>query len=315
MIPGKFIAALCHVALVLLVGFLALCALNFPYHYEQPLSEQELEAARKYYADAYRREPAAQTEAQEQYQTRYEEIAARVAETIGIEKRVAAFVEQYRLRNKKILDVGSGRGHLQDIVDDYTGLDISPSVAPHYRKKFVVGSATAMPFADDSFDAVWSVFVLEHIPNPESALKEIRRVIRDGGLLYLLVAWNCPSWLADGYERRPYADFSLGGKLVKASLPLRSSPAYNIVNIIPARILRSTASVFGPTRLRYRRLTPNYETYWQPDSDAVVSIDSFETLMWFSSRGDRCLNCPGNLLLPLFEMPLIFRINKAGPRL
>jgi hypothetical protein len=32
----------------------------------------------------------------------------------------------------------------------------------------------------------------------------------------------------------------------------------------------------GPTALRYRRLDPNYEQYWMPDSDAVNSIDSHE---------------------------------------
>jgi SAM-dependent methyltransferase len=300
-----------RVAMIAGVVFVAVAALNFPYHYDRPLSEQELAAARKYYAEAYRREPAAQTQAQAQYQTRYEAIAARVSETIGIDKLVSAFVEQYRLQDKKILDVGSGRGHLQDIVSDYTGLDISPAVAPLYRKKFVVGSATAMPFADNAFDAAWSVFVLEHIPNPEHALREMRRVVRDGGLIYLLAAWNCPSWLADGFEIRPFSEFGLGGKLIKASIPLRSLPAYNIANVMPARIVRSVAPSFGPTTLRYRRLTPNYDYYWQPDSDAVVSIDSFETLIWFLSRGDECLNCSSKLLLPLFEKPLVIRINKA----
>jgi SAM-dependent methyltransferase len=309
----KLFRAGMHVTIWGLVIFVALAALNFPYSYDRPLSETELATARNYYADAYRRQ-STPAQAETQYQTRYEEISARVAEAIGIEKRIAAFVESYGLRDKKILDVGSGRGHLQDIVTDYTGLDISPAVAPLYRKKFVLGSATAMPFPENSFDAAWSVFVLEHIPDPEHALREMRRVIRDGGLLYLLAAWNCPSWLADGYEVRSYADLNLQGKLIKASLPLRSSPAYNIVNVIPARIVRSAASVFGATALRYHRLTPNYETYWQPDSDAVVSIDSFEALMWFLSRGDECLNCPGEFLLPLFESPLIIRVNKGGPR-
>jgi len=29
--------------------------------------------------------------------------------------------------------------------------------------------------------------------------------------------------------------------------------------------------------LRFRALNPNYEVYWQRDSDAAVSVDSFET--------------------------------------
>jgi hypothetical protein len=42
-----------------------------------------------------------------------------------------------------VLEIGSGRGYLQDVAQNYTGLDISPSVARFYHKKFVLGSATA----------------------------------------------------------------------------------------------------------------------------------------------------------------------------
>jgi hypothetical protein len=47
----------------------------------------------------------------------------------------------------------------------------------------------------------------------------------------------------------------------------------------------------SPSRLHYKRLTPNYEKYWTGDSDAVSSIDRYEALLWFASRGDTCLNC------------------------
>ena len=45
--------------------------------------------------------------------------------------------------------------------------------------------------------------------------------------------------------------------------------------------------------LRYSRLTPSYEVYWEADSDAVNSLDSQEAAIWFVSRGDECLNCDG----------------------
>ena len=43
----------------------------------------------------------------------------------------------------------------------------------------------------DEFDVVWSVWTLEHIPNPEQALREIRRVTKDKGFIYLEPAWYC----------------------------------------------------------------------------------------------------------------------------
>jgi SAM-dependent methyltransferase len=83
-----------------------------------------------------------------------------------------------------------------------------------------------MPFPDDSFDGVWSIWVFEHVPNPEQAFREARRVTRDGGVLFLLPAWNCPPWAAQGYEVRPYSDFNWWGKSSRASIPLRSSSGY-----------------------------------------------------------------------------------------
>jgi SAM-dependent methyltransferase len=150
-----------------------------------------------------------------------------------------------------------------------------------------------MPFHDGTFDAIWTVWVLEHVQNPESALREMRRVVRPGGLILLKPAWFCTSWAAQGYAARPYSDFDLRGKLVKASVPVRNSPVFNASYILPVRALRYAAYRIGgeSTPFHYRRLTPNYERYWVPDGDAVNSMDPYEAVLWFESRGDRCLNC------------------------
>jgi SAM-dependent methyltransferase len=224
---------------------------------------------------------------------------------------VRRFAEKYHLADKAVLDIGSGRGHLQNVVEDFTGLDISPTVAPLYHKKFVIGSASAMPFNDNTFDATWSIWVFEHVPNPEQAFAEARRVTKSGGLLFLMPAWNCVSWAGEGYLHRPYSDFDLWGRLVKASLYIRVQPIYEILTLAPVRAVRQFAPLFGPTRLRYHRLTPNYEKYWQRDSDAVNSIDWYEAQIWFTSRGDECLNCEGELMsFPVGVRPLIIRVRK-----
>ncbi len=120
-----------------------------------------------------------------------------------------------------MLEIGSGRGYLQDIAENYTGLDISPNVARFYHKKFIVGTATALPFPDDSFDGVWSIWVFEHVPNPEQAFREMRRVTRNNGVIFLLPEWNVDPWAAQGYSVRPYSDFGLIGKMIKATVPFR----------------------------------------------------------------------------------------------
>jgi SAM-dependent methyltransferase len=264
-------------------------------------------AARSFYESAY--QPAAGTKRG----IDYEETAALAAKQYNIEGEIRQFVQRQGLEDKRILEIGSGRGYLQDVVSDYTGLDISPAVAAKYHKPFVLGSATAMPFTDSSFDAAWTIWVMEHIATPQKAFEEMRRVIKPGGVLFLGVAWNCPTWLADGFGVRPYADFTLAGKLVKASIPLRSSVPFVYGHLIPVRATRLIHyRVTGSqTALRFRRLEPNYDVYWQADSDAAISLDMFETMLWFQSRGDSCLNCQGAAaeLVGAFK-PLVIRINK-----
>jgi SAM-dependent methyltransferase len=245
---------------------------------------------------------------------RYQEIARIAAEDARITERVQDFVRQFHLEKARILDVGAGRGYLQDVVDDYVGLDISPAARQFFHKPFVEASATSMPFGDNSFDAVWSIWVLEHIPEPEKALAEIRRVTKPGGYLFLFPAWNCTPWAASGYDVRPYEDFGWKDKLIKASVPIRKSPAFKASYLPPRRLATGLAASWsgGPTTLRYSRLEPNFARYWTNDSDAVVSIDWYEALLWFTSRGDECVGCSGwrDIFRRSSLTPLVVRVNK-----
>ena len=270
-------------------GVAVLVAIDFPYATDAVLSPQETAKTIAF----YQREYAAVNDAPDTTSADYVKTGEAVASAWHVEENLRQFVHEHDLEDKKVLDIGAGRGYLQDVVSDYTGLDISPTAKRFFRKPFVLGSATALPFPDNHFDAVWSIFVLEHIPAPEQALREMRRVVKDGGYIYLFPAWSCNSWAADGYQVRPYSDFNLAGKLVKASIPLRDASLYRAVYTTPIRIMRfGVFSLTGsPTRFHYNRLVPNYDKYWQGDSDAVSSMDRYEGLLWFASRGDECLNC------------------------
>ena len=272
-----------------------------------PPSEPGGRSSSKFYEAAYERGPKIRRSAD------YERLALEAAGAAGMEAQIRKFVSDYQLQDKKVLDVGSGRGYLQDMVKDYTGLDLSPTVAPRYHKPFVAASATKMPFADNSFDAICSVWVLEHIPEPERALLEMRRVLKPNGVLFIHPNWNCPPWLADGFEVRPYSDFNWRGKVVKASLVVRGWPYFALLYLAPTRAIRwaQYAARGQEEPLRFHALEPNYETYWQPDSDAAISIDSYEPYLWFRAHGDACLNCGtpfGDLLE--WRNPMIFRISK-----
>lgn len=57
--------------------------------------------------------------------------------------------------------------------------------------KFIQGDAEAPPFEDSSFDAVVCGFGIIHLPDPENALREVRRVLRPHGRAVFSV-WEAP---------------------------------------------------------------------------------------------------------------------------
>jgi SAM-dependent methyltransferase len=234
-------------------------------------------------------------------------------ETSAFAPLLKQFISQYSLEGSRCLEVGCGNGVFQDAVPRFFGADLSLVAGRELHKPFCQTDATELAFASDSFDAVWSFAVLEHIARPESTLEELRRVLRDGGLLLLCPAWQCRPWAAQGYSVRPYRELPWKAKLVKLSIPLRDSVAFRALHIFPGRLAALAAHALArrPTRLRYRPLNPNYETFWTSDSDAAASIDPYQAILWFVSRGDQCLNYPTTVSQFLVRTgALVIRVKK-----
>ncbi len=99
-------------------------------------------------------------------------------------------LRRYNRQSGKILDAGCGEGVL---VEKYAqqGWDIL-GVDKNYASQYVQeGSLTALPFEDNTFDTVLCLDVLEHLYYNEQgvALKEIRRVLKPGGI----ILFSCPN--------------------------------------------------------------------------------------------------------------------------
>ena len=212
----------------------------------------------------------------------------------SVSAQLKDFINRYNLYNKRCLEIGCGRGIFQDLVEDYTGVDLSDSVWQYLHKPFYQSLATELPFKENEFDAIWTIYALEHVHDPEKALYEMHRVLKPGGLLFFHPAWFCEPWYADGYSVRPYKDFDLKGKMIKASLLIRNNVHFRRLRVLPARLLKYLCYIFKnqPDKFRYKQLRPNYIHYWQADSDAVNSIDPLDAIIWFVSRGDTCLSHP-----------------------
>src|SRR5260370_32232257 len=87
-----------------------------------------------------------------------------------------------------VLDVGARDGGLRRFLPDdvsYQGIDIAAEFA---RPDVLIQDVShGLPFPDSSYDYVFCIEVLEHVPNPFGTLTEIHRVLKPRGVLILSV--------------------------------------------------------------------------------------------------------------------------------
>jgi SAM-dependent methyltransferase len=102
--------------------------------------------------------------------------------------QLEAMVRGYVTPAARVLDLGCGRGGVVELIRDDVGLAAgldpdSPSLESHRASGMPIlrGVGEHLPFAGGSFDLVVSVWVLEHLKEPSTVFREVRRVLRPGG--------------------------------------------------------------------------------------------------------------------------------------
>lgn len=124
--------------------------------------------------------------------------------SLGIDKgwRKKAIAEIAKVQPKNILDVATGTGDLAIAAsklnpDKIIGIDIAAQMLDVGKKKLKekgltelitmqVGDSEALPFADNSFDAITCAYGVRNFEHLEAGLKEMCRVLRPGGKLAIL---------------------------------------------------------------------------------------------------------------------------------
>jgi SAM-dependent methyltransferase len=120
------------------------------------------------------------------------------AEDAGLREMRAELLAQARGR---VLELGAGTGlnleHYPDSIEGLTMVEPDPHMTKQLRDKLEQSGRTAevsvveapgedLPFADGSFDTVAVTLVLCTVPDPETSLAEIKRILAPGGQLLFL---------------------------------------------------------------------------------------------------------------------------------
>jgi SAM-dependent methyltransferase len=102
------------------------------------------------------------------------------------------------LRGKRVLDVGCGMGRFLEVVADagaeVVGIDLSSAVDAARRNlksrlnvSVLQADVFRLPFAEESFDFIYSIGVLHHTPDTRAAFLQLPRFLRPGGRISIWV--------------------------------------------------------------------------------------------------------------------------------
>lgn len=143
-----------------------------------------------------------------------------------------------RRRPLRVLDFGCGTGSFLEHLERFgtvSGVDGDPDAVGfcHERGRTevrLVEAGESLPFDDASFDLITTLDVIEHIEDELTALRELRRVLRPGGLLLVSVPafrflWGDQDEISHHYRR--YSAPRLRQSLADAGFEVRRTSYFN----------------------------------------------------------------------------------------
>jgi SAM-dependent methyltransferase len=143
--------------------------------------------------------------------------------------------------SKKILDVGCGWNKMPGAI----GMDANPKT--HADVIHDLGDIP-YPFADDEFDEIVSLHVIEHVPDVMAFVTELHRIAKPGGRIKIVTPhYTNPDWPADPTHRNHLNSYSFQYFTEKRQL----FPFYTDVRLEPIRIYVSLANLWRALGLEF----------------------------------------------------------------
>lgn len=154
----------------------------------------------------------------------------------------------------RILDVGCGTGANLEMLRNFgeaEGVDVSDDALEFCRKKGLKvhkGLAEELPFADESFDVVTALDVVEHLDDDVAGLKEMFRVLKTGGKTLIFVPafmwlWGVQDDISN--HRIRYTKKQIVERLEKAGFEIERATYANITFFAPILAGRTLMKITG----------------------------------------------------------------------
>ena len=134
------------------------------------------------------------------------------------ERHLADCIDALNVAGREVLEIGLGEGADSERLirqgGAWSGVDLTAESIERVRTRLTLrdlpyrelrqGSVLDLPFADQSFDTVFSHGVLHHVPDIKAAQREIHRVLRPGGELIIMMyaRWSLNYLVSIGLIRR-----------------------------------------------------------------------------------------------------------------
>jgi len=208
----------------------------------------------------------------------------RIAEAIDAGAR--DFIERVGLKaGDQVLDVACGTGNTAIPAAragaSVTGIDIAPNLieqaiarndAEKLNAEFDIGDAEAMPYDDDSFDVVVSMFGAMFAPRPDVTAAELKRVCRSGGIITMA------NWTPEGFIGQM---FKATGKYAAPPAGMPSPLLWGSDDAVSERFADGIADLkttrrtlfftfpFGPAQT-----VEHFRLYYGPTQKAFESLDT-----------------------------------------
>lgn len=223
-----------------------------------------------------------------------------------IEKVAEDFVERLDIKpGMKVLDVACGSGNLAVVAAgkgaDVTGVDIAENTLEAARKraeaeglkiKFEQGDAEDLPYEDNSFDLVMTMFGAMFAPRPEIVAAELVRVCKPGGRIAMA------NWTPDGFAGQM---FKVGGKYLPppnmpppvqwgvpeiveqrfgdrvTDLQMNKRLADMDFEYSPAEVVEHFRTYFGPTVMAFKAVPPEKHEDLRQDLESLWTQNNTAT--------------------------------------